>query len=469
MNRLAVSVLVVLPALCGVVNAQEQERPNIILILTDDLDARAIDFMPNLQTLLVRHGTSFSNYFVNVSICCPSRASLLRGQFAHSTDVHTNRPPYGGFVKFRDSGLEHSTLATWLQASGYRTALIGRYLNGYPGNQQTYIPEGWDEWYVPLMGKLYFKYQLNENGTIHNYGSNEEDYETDVLAAKAVDFIHRVSAKNEPFFIYLAPRAPHVPAKPAPRHQNVFAGSQIVRGPSFNEADVSDKPLRIRHRRLLDNNDIDEIENRYRTRLETLLAVDDMILAVVKALRKTGDIKNTYIFFTSDNGFHQGEHRIAKGKGTPYDESTRVPLLVRGPNVRPACTTARFAQNTDIAPTIAELAGATLPAFVEGRSLAGILKDHSQSAWQQEALVEQWTREDSRDFEALRTDDYLYIEYGSGELELYDVRTDPYQLESFHAIADPALLQQLSTRIRSLTGKAADSSTNVSDASVSER
>ena len=200
--------------------------PNIILILADDLDLDlgTVDTMPNLQALVADQGVTLPNFFVNASICCPSRASMLRGQYVHNTGVLTNGPPEGGFESFRDLGLENDTMATRLRGAGYRTALFGKYLNRYPADSGlTYIPPGWSEWVAPSPtrpGYDQFNYTLNDNGTLVAYGSDPEDYLQDVLSAKAQNFITRTVASGEPFFVYFSTFSPHTPSTPAPRHSD---------------------------------------------------------------------------------------------------------------------------------------------------------------------------------------------------------------------------------------------------------
>ena len=436
---------------------EEADRPNIILILTDDMDSALVSFMPNLKRLMIDPGTTFTNYFVNVPNCCPSRASLLRGQHAHNTGILGNTPPNGGFVKFRDKGLEKSTIATWLQDSGYYTVFLGKYLNGYPGGDNSYVPPGWNEWYGILRG-LYFGIQLNENGSVVNYGNQAADYETDVLSRKVMDFIQRVPATT-PFFVYLAPHAPHSstdrsPSIPAPRHQNLFNNLSLPRVPSFNEADVSDKPREIRNLALMSAAEINTAESWYRARARSMVAVDEMIADIIETLTEKDLLRKTYIFFASDNGFHLGEHRIRVGKNTPYDESTNVPLIVRGPDVCIGRETTRFAQNIDLAPTFAEIAGVRPPGFVDGQSLLAILRNVGVSPnWKQDALIEHWTDRDSiqnPNFLALRSRQYLYVEHKTNELELYDLELDPFQVESIHDSVDQELLRQLSNRLHIL-------------------
>src|SRR5262249_38245786 len=203
--------------------------PNIILILTDDLDLQlgSGSYMPNVKKLLAQQGVSFRNFYVPLSLCCPSRTTILRGQYPHNSGVLTNNLPNGGFEKAHASGVESATLATLLHNAGYRTVLLGKYLNGYPETASpTYVPPGWDEWYSPAAGNPYteYNYTMNENGALVVYGEKPADYLTDVIRARAVDFIKRAAATpNQPLFVYFATYAPHEPFTPAPRHTSLFS------------------------------------------------------------------------------------------------------------------------------------------------------------------------------------------------------------------------------------------------------
>ena len=362
----------------------------------------------------------------------------------------SNKGEDGGFAAFYRRRLEHSTAATWLRGEGYRTALLGKYFNGYSkGADANHVPPGWDEW-AALRPSGYFGYTLVENGRAVSYGNRPEDYSTDVLARKAADFVTQTAADDRPFFLYLAPFAPHAPATPAPRHAKSFAGERAPRPPSFNEADVSDKPRWVQNQPRLTKRQVAALDERYRQRLRSLLAVDDMVARLIDTLRDSGTLDDTYIFFASDNGFHQGEHRIPDGKSTPYEESVRVPLIVRGPGVPAGREEGRLALNIDLAPTFAKLAGVEPPSFVDGRSLVPLLRGDPPGAWRQVALLERFSDAPSQQFKALRTDGSLYAEYPSGQRELYDLREDPFQLENRAATADPALLTQLASRLDKL-------------------
>jgi arylsulfatase A-like enzyme len=248
-------------------------------------------------------------------------------------------------------GHEGSTLATWLQRAGYRTMLVGKYLNGYPeGGSRTHVPPGWSEFISPIDDEAYkgFDYRMNENGRIVSYGQRSRDYLTDVLARKVEDLLRR--SGGAPFFLYLTPYAPHHPATPAPRHDRLFAGARVPRTPSFNEADVSDKPA---PRTALAGSEIEDIDALYRSRLRSMRAVDEMIARLVEILESSGRLRDTYIVFTSDNGFHMGQHRLRPQKATPYEEDVRVPLVVRGPGVPSGETLSGYlAGNVDLAPGV---------------------------------------------------------------------------------------------------------------------
>ncbi len=424
----------------------QDKQPNIIFILADDLNVETMTHLPRLQSLLAARGTTFNNFFVNLALCCPSRASILRGQYAHNTEIFTNMPPGGGFQKFFDLEREESTIATWLQEAGYRTALMGKYLNGYP--QTTYVPPGWDEWYGVAGGVNFFNYRLNENGSLVFYGTQPEDYLTDVLSEKAADFIRRTAATGQPFFIYIAPYAPHEPATPAPRHEEAFAGVQAPRTPSFNEADVSDKPIWVRNTPPRTPAQIAQLDALYRRRLQSMLAVEDLIENLIRTLRRSGQLRNTYLFFSSDNGFHLGQHRLPAGKNTAYEEDIRVPFIVRGPGVPRGRVIEHLAVNIDLGPTFAELADAVAPDFVDGRSLVPLLGRYPPwvESWRQAFLLEAGFISGNRVFQGIRTVNHTYVEYlNTGERELYDLASDPDQLESIHATADPDLVEKLAS------------------------
>ncbi|WP_260477781.1 sulfatase [Nonomuraea sp. WAC 01424] len=433
-------------------------RPNIVFVMADDLESGTLPYFPTITSELVAKGMSFDRFFVTNSWCCPSRTSILRSQYVHSHGVLTNTAPEGGFDRFHSLDLERSTVGTWMQQAGYRTALMGKFLNHYPGAtaDAAYVPPGWNEWDVPVR-KLYeeYGYRLNENGDLYDYGWGEQDYLSDVLAAKARDFI---TGTDEPFFLYLTPIGPHNPSNPAIRHVTDLPEVLAPRTPSFNQPDVSKEPLWLRSLPLMTPEDVGRVDERHRRRLRSMLGVDDLVRSVVDALRDSGKLDNTYIVFTSDNGFHLGTHRLTQGKTTPFEEAIKVPFVVRGPGIRPGSTIGQLGATVDIAPTIAELGGAVVPDFAEGRSLVSLLHGKPPAQWRKNVLVE-FNRPLNRSsgaqtpvpaYQALRTERYTYVKYDTGERQLYDLTVDPYQLDNLAATANPALLLGLDTRLEAM-------------------
>jgi N-acetylglucosamine-6-sulfatase len=454
----------------GLVNSSQAQtpskKPNIILILSDDEDTKIHAFMPKTKALLEDQGLTLSNYFVTYALCCPSRSSILRGQYPHNTKVEGNMLPQGGFQKFFQQGLEANTIGTWLEGAGYRTVFAGKYLNGYGNSDPSHVPAGWSEWYGGIAGAPYkdYNYDLNENGKTVHYGTAPQDYLTDVISSKAGDAIKRASQDGKPFMLYLAPFTPHSPANFAPRHANLFNDAKLPQTPSFNEADIGDKPTATKNNKLLNNKQIALMQALYVKRLKSLQAIDDMVENLVKTLEATKQLENTYIVYTSDNGFHMGEHRMMQGKNTAFEEDIRVPMIVRGPGVPAGKRLEAMALNIDLAPTFAEIAGVKTPDFVDGRSLLPLLSsNNAPSPWRSSFMIERRGGKDAQreegdanepqnalEFNAIRTPDWTYVEYGDGGRELYDLKRDPYQLENIAAKADPALVKALSVRLGQL-------------------
>ena len=360
------------------------KRPNVLFVLTDDLDLGEVAQMPNVKKLLAAQGTSFSHYYASVSLCCPSRSTTLRGQYSHNTGVETNGGTNGGFETAHRLGLESSTIGTWMQAAGYRTALIGKYLNGYPDTvAETYVPPGWNEFDSAAAGNPYseYRYTLNENGRLVPYGSTPAAYGTDVYVRKTAAFVTAAAKAKQPFLAYLAVYAPHQPATPAPQDARSFPGAKAPRGPAYNEVDVSGKPAYIRDRPLMTPQVQRRVDRLYRRRIQSLQAVDRGVGKLLATLQTNGQLDNTYIVFTSDNGFHLGQFRMPSGKQTAYDFDIHLPLIVRGPGVPRGRTVDQVAGNVDLAPTMAAMGGAVVPSFVDGRSLLPLLTGAAPASW----------------------------------------------------------------------------------------
>jgi N-acetylglucosamine-6-sulfatase len=423
-------------------------KPNFVFILTDDMRQDDLKYMPKTRDLLGDQGMQFTNAFVSNPLCCPSRATIMRGQYAHNTGVWTNTPgPDGAWQGYKNHGNEQDNIATRFHGAGYRTGLFGKYFNDYDGST---VPPGWDDWFGVPSGTGVFNYYVNDNGTQKFFGSSESDYATDVLSRETQSFIDASVVANKPFLAYVAPKPPHEPAVPAPRHVNTFNGEKAPRLPSFNEIDVSDKPPSIQSLSPLTATQIAEIDAHHEKRVESLQSVDDLVAAVVGKLGAQGVLSNTYIVFTSDNGWHHGEHRIKSGKSKPYEESIRMPLLVRGPGVQAGTTTDKLTLNTDFFPTFTDLAGLTTPEYVDGRSLRPVLQGNATS-WRTAILLEIRSS-----ILGIRTSDgRKYIEYGDGFKEYYDLKADPNELRNlvYYGEVSPAAL---ASRLQALKGCSGD-------------
>ncbi len=451
-----------------------KDRPNIILILTDDMDNSLVPFVPKTRQFIGEQGATFENYFVTTPLCCSSRASMLRGQYAHNTDILENSP---GFARFYKLDEEKDTMNTWLQNAGYRTALFGKYLNNYPVNAgKNYIPPNWTDWAAFISnrnrseGDYFYNYTMNVNGEVVEYGDSPEEYSTDLILDKSLAFIESSVAADSPFFLFASVYAPHGPATPAPRHVGLFSDLTYPQKPSFNEADISDKPQLIQT--LATNGDVfdeDDANGYFRGRAVSLQAVDELVETLVEALEANGELDNTYIIFTSDNGFHLGEHGLPSGKGTAYEEDILVPFMIRGPGIEPGITVSQMTANIDFAPTVAEIAGVEPAFFVDGRSFLPLLFGE-QVLWRDGLLVEfgYIDEEESSDappdpetdnalngvrggaFRAIRGPDYVYVEYANGDLEFYDLTADLYQLENLAGSLSAETLEMLHTKLEAL-------------------
>lgn len=450
--------LAALAALAGVpACSASPDRPNVVLILADDMRADDLRHVPRTRSLLAEEGVTFENAFVTDSLCCPSRATILRGQYAHNHLVRDNKSPLGGWPVFRDRKREFSTLATWLDDAGYETALVGKYMNHYRGS---YVPPGWDRWFAisgePHPGE---PYEINEDHALKRFAPAERDLSA-LLADEAVSFIRDA---REPFFLYLAPRPPHRVATPSPKHASAYANVVYPESPSYDERNVSDKPSWVPDGRLSPEEHA-LVDRLYRKRLRTLLDLDDLVRRVVAELEASGELENTYVIFTSDNGYHLGEHRLVPvnegrdSKQSAYEEDIRVPLVIRGPGIPGGEARTGLALNNDLAPTVARWAGVEPPEFVDGRSLAPLLSGEPRGTpWRDAFAVEKWGDHlMPHDYRAVRTRTHLYVEYSNGERELYDLREDPYQLRNVYGAADPRLVGDLSRRLDALEDCAGD-------------
>ena len=414
-------------ALSGRASAQlDQAPPNIVLILTDDQRADTLRYMPHVRRQLGRHGLTFADGYVVNPTCCPSRASILTGNYSHTTGIYLNHSNerFGGFDAFDD----HDTIATRLHDAGYRTGLFGKYLNGY-NRHVDYVPPGWDEWFSTFRDG-YFDYKASVNGVRTSFGHARSDYGVTVLNERVHSFISTTDP-TVPFFAYIAPHNPHEPAIPAPGDRDRFASLPRFRPRSYDEADVSDKPAHMRSIRRLSADDTRRIDAFRLDQIRSLLAVDRLVGDVVAELRERDVLSNTLIVFTSDNGMLWGEHRL-DGKGVIYEEATRVPFVIRyDALVQSARRDAHLVLNIDLAPTFAEAAGIALAS--DGVSLVPLL-DAGGGIGRAAFLIEH-LRADNDDpiaptFCAVHTRRFVLARYETGEEELYDLSRDPLEMIS---------------------------------------
>lgn len=474
-------------------------RPNVIVVMTDDQAPGLMKALPSVQRLIGRRGATFENAIASYPLCCPARASFLTGQYAHNHGTLGNGPKSGGgYPALIDP---RRNLATWFQASGYETAFAGKWLNGLrtPSN----APPGWTRWHG-LVGaggeglSSFYDFDIFEpDGSPRHYGSAPRDYQTDVLTRDyALPLITQQATTPGSFFLWLAYHPPHdglgrndqagrrcsigqpaarggrQSAIPAPRHATRFANARVPRPPSFNEGDLSDKPPFLQRRDPLGPRDLEAIDLNYRCALAALLAVDESIESIVGALEQTGQLENTILVFTTDNGELSGEHRIKAGKNRPYEEALKVPLYLSGPGILPGVVSRAPVGNIDLAPTLLDLAGVGVPAestrTIDGNSLAVQVAGGPPAAGRA-ILIEgrDNVRKSRRAFKArsyvgVRTARYAYIEHrrasagsqaeaielpiGAGrttDVELYDLSRDPFELESLDRGRSYAVARQV--------------------------
>jgi arylsulfatase A-like enzyme len=460
--RWAIVLAALLVAAGAPVARAQQERPNVIVVMTDDQRLWDMEAMPQTNRLLGDAGTTFANAFSTYPLCCPSRATFLSGQYEHNHGVIDNDAPDGGYGKFDFS----NALGVWLQAAGYRTAHVGKQLNEYGvalQPTQDAVPPGYDDWFAlrdPLTYQMY-NYVVQDNDLRRPYGALPADYQTDVLADRAVENIRRWAPDARPFFMHFAPSAVHweftdaeAGPRPAPRHEGAFADHGSHRRPNYDEADVSDKPSVMRRYERLDPELQRKIDDAHRTRLAALLSVDEAVARIVRELEQAGELDRTVIVFTSDNGYLHGEHRFPSEKVVPYEESVRVPLLIRGPGFPAGALRSQLVGNIDLAPTIVELAGAGAGRPMDGESLLPFARaadhrgtrslvleaDFAQLTGQHEVVIPEYHRGVNVYYDAIRTGRYKYVHWfrdvngdPADEEELYDLEVDPFELQSLHA------------------------------------
>lgn len=424
------------------------EHPNIVFILADDLSTNLLPYMPHVLALQ-RRGMTFSNYTVTDSLCCPSRASIFTGNYPHDTRIVTNALPRGGFDLFHQLGEERRTFATALQAAGYRTALMGKYLNSYDPDatvdgQSPYIPPGWSQWDVS--GDHAYRgvdYPLTDNQSVRWFGRGGRNYLTSVLDRRAQDFVDSAAHDATPFLLEVAPYSPHSPYAAAPQDRGSFPGLQVPRTPAFNRLPTH-PPAWLSGRPPLSPDQIATIDADFRKRADAVQSIDRMVGDLVRTLRRDGQADNTIFVFSSDNGYHMGEYRLLPGKLAAFDTDVRVPLVVAGPGIPAGVTNPAVASGVDLAPTFDAIGGAAIPRPTDGRSMLPLFYGQQPARWPTLALIEhrgpvvqandpdlpQRGSGNPLTYAAMRSATFLYVEYTHGGVEYYDLRTDPFELHN---------------------------------------
>lgn len=462
------------------------QPPNVVTVLVDDLDKMTTplwDAMPKTKALVADTGMDFSNMFITDPTCCPSRATMITGRYPHNTGVYDNSPPDGGYEAFA-AGAQNDTIGTRLQARGYTTAFMGKYMNLYDPSTDG-VPPGWNEWFGTDQN-LYsgYDYDANHNGTVERYGSDPDDWETDVLSDHAQAFIdqHVTADPQRPFYLQVNTLAPHANVGPPVRYQpNPFAGVTIPTRPNTNEADVSDKPTWLRTGVPVPDATAAALDlSRYQNAIGSLLGVDDLVSNLFQKLSDDGVLANTVFVFTSDNGMNWRSHRL-QHKMAPYEESLRVPFYMTGPGIAHRVES-HMMTNLDYTPTVLALAGAGAQPDLDGRNMVPIING-ANGPWRKDFLVQYHgtygylsppldTLADVQaeiaksgsiqlvpTYRAIRNQQYLYVEWYGGtvhEYELYDLSADPYEMTNLVATpegasANASLTATLQARMNALS------------------
>ncbi|ORE04925.1 arylsulfatase [Rhizopus microsporus var. microsporus] len=457
----------------------KDSKPNIVFIFTDDQDYRlkSLDYMPNVQKYLVKEGTLHRNHYATISICCPSRVGLLRGQYAHNTNITDVSVPYGGYGRFNELKLGDDYLPLWLQKAGYNTNYIGKLMNQYSvNNYNKPTPKGSHIYKDQLVDPYTYVYNtavFSKNGEAPVF--YKDAYQTDIIHAKARAALKRLESSEDPFFLWVAPMAPHAQfiihghgnistsnAVPAARHAHLFKDVKIPRTAHFNPSKQAKTASYWKHLERLNQTEIDEIDEAYRDRLRSLQAVDEMVGTVFEELERQGKLNNTYVFYSSDNGYHLGQHRSYPGKCTNIEEDINVPFIVRGPGVPKGKVSDVVSSHHDLASTFLALANGdeVVPDWVDGGVIPVThkLKHHRKPVSKESFAVEFWgdnvideiitgAPHGPNLYKTLRviSEDYnyMYSVWCTGEHELYDLKKDPYEMHNLYTSASTQLTNRL--------------------------
>lgn len=398
----------------------ECRQPNFLIIASDDHRYDSMEPMSFTREHVLGRGLNFTNAYITTPLCCPSRVSILTGRYASRHRVIGN-----------SIALKHPLIAETLQAGGYRTALIGKFLNSWDGSTR---PE-FDYWVTWAWGNLrsYFNPRLNVNGR----WERTQGYTTDLLRDYALEFLNDTIDADQPFFLFFTPNAPHRPVMPAPRHREVYANKVYPRPPSFGQSDPS-KPFHGSNVKRLTRLENRESNLRIFRQLqdEALLALDEAVRDLVLLLETKGALENTVVIFLSDNGLMFGEHNLWE-KDVPYEEATHVPFGILAPSLIPTPRAdGTVVGNIDIAPTVLDLACLERPWTMDGVSLTPLFDGESI---EREGIFLEGHRK--RKYIAYHTDRFVYIYNQRRPPELYDLLSDPFQMNNLASANRPHELQ----------------------------
>ncbi|KAG0311503.1 hypothetical protein BGZ99_010122 [Dissophora globulifera] len=455
-------------------HSHQSQKPNFLVFLTDDQDRRmnSLDHLPLVKKYIRDQGTEFTNYYTTTAMCCPSRVSLWSGQFAHNHNVTDESPPHGSYTKFVAQNLEQNWLPTWLQAAGYSNNYIGKFINGVSPTLKR-APKGFDkDHWEPLVAPNIYTFYTPIFAT--NDGPLEAHtgvYQTDIISDKSIAILDGLAQnKSNPFLFVISPTAPHdevwltpaggtifTPPVPAKRHEGLFKGAKAPRHPSFNP-DKNDKVSWVGSLPKLTDSEVDRIDAIYQARLESLQATDELVERVIKRLEENGQLDNTYIVYTTDNGYHLGTHRMFAGKQTAYEEDTNIPFIIRGPGIAKGVKSNAVATHTHFPATVLKLAGLPVPDELDAHSIpvlenkAVYGKDQPTEAfavefWSQAFVENATARFDTNTYKSVRLIgqgyNLLYSVWCTGEHEYYDLTKDPFQIKNIYKKTKPSLLNRL--------------------------
>ncbi|XP_035039930.1 glucosamine (N-acetyl)-6-sulfatase (Sanfilippo disease IIID), b isoform X2 [Hippoglossus stenolepis] len=499
----AATLLWLLPALltCCVRCAESAKPSNVVLILADDQDVLLGGMTPmkKTRTLIGEAGATFVNAYTVTPLCCPSRSSILTGQYPHNHEVRNNSLTGNCSSPQWQKGPESEAFPVYLSKQKYQTFFAGKYLNQYgkkDAGDVSHVPPGWNHWHALVGNSQYYNYTLSVDGKEEKHGdSYEKDYLTDLMLNRSLKFLEGKSP-HQPFFLMLSPPAPHSPWTAAPQYQKEFGDVKAPRDGSFDKPGTDKHWLLRQPIHPMPESSLTYLDDAYRKRWQTLLSVDDMVEMLVNKLDSMKELDNTYIFYTSDNGYHTGQFSLPIDKRQLYEFDIRIPLLVRGPGIKPNQTLKAPVLNIDLAPTIMDITGLNLSSVnVDGQSFLSQMAPSLRNGSVRPFFLVEYTGEGhpttdpacpklgpgvsqcfpdcvcedayNNTYACVRTlngnNNLQYCEFADSEsfVEVYNLTSDPHQLENIVKKVDPTILQEMNQRLIKLQSCEGDSCRNI--------